>query len=480
MNGFEPVIGLEVHIQLKTMSKLFCGCPTAYGAEPNTQVCPVRSGYPGTLPVLNRKAVEYAIKMALAIGGNINRRSRFARKNYFYPDLPKGYQISQYEHPLAKGGAIAIKDDAGQEKKIRIARIHLEEEAGKSIYDRVNNRRLLDFNRCGIPLIEIVTLPDMSSAGEAYRFLSRVKQIAEYLDITSGNMNEGALRCDVNISIIPRGDNRRSARHEIKNMNSFKFARQAIKHEIKKQVQIIKRGGKVTEQTMLWDEKRRVTRPMRSKEIAADYRYFPEPDLPMLEVSADWIAKIKQDMPELPVEKQRRFTSQYKITPDAAEVLTSTKELADYYEAVVRTCGNARMAANWVMTKILHEQKSDNLIKTTVRPEYLGQLISMVDAGEISGKTAGETFAEMSRTGRPPQAIIKTSGRWLKSDKKALAKIVEKVLNNNRKEIEKYLAGKTEILNYFIGRVMEQTDGCADPQAVSSLLRKALAKRRGR
>ncbi|MCD6162922.1 MAG: Asp-tRNA(Asn)/Glu-tRNA(Gln) amidotransferase subunit GatB [candidate division Zixibacteria bacterium] len=479
MVKYEAVIGLEAHVQLKTAAKIFCGCSTSYGAEPNTQVCPICLGMPGVLPKLNKKAVEYAIKMILAVGGTISPESEFARKNYLYPDLPKGYQISQFEFPLSKGGAVVIRDANDIEKKIRLNRIHIEEEAGKSFHDIDDRYSFIDFNRCGTPLLEIVSEPDMRTSKEASDFLNKIKQIAVYLDISSGNMNEGAFRCDVNVSVRQSGQKEYGARREIKNMNSFKFIVKAIDYEIEKQIEIIKSGGCISQQTMLWDEKAFITKPMRVKEGASDYRYFPEPDLMRLDVSSEWIEEIKDTMPELPDAKLQRFIGEYKIPAGDAEILTSSRNLSDYYETVVKISGEPKLSANWIMTELMREIKETDISQIKAAPENLGGLIKMITTSEISGKIAKDVFAEMIKTGNTAEAIVEQKGSRQVSDIDKLSAIVEKILVDNKSNVKKYLDGKEALFSFFIGLVMKGTDGRANPAMVNRILKDALNKLRG-
>ncbi|MCP4583948.1 MAG: Asp-tRNA(Asn)/Glu-tRNA(Gln) amidotransferase subunit GatB [candidate division Zixibacteria bacterium] len=479
MADYEGVIGLEIHVQLKTESKLFCQCPAEYGGKPNSRVCPICLGLPGALPALNRAAVEYAVRMALALNCNVNSQSAFARKNYFYPDLPKGYQISQYEFPLAENGSINILGEANIEKNIRVSRIHLEEEAGKSFHDMDNRHSFIDYNRCGVPLIEIVTEPDLGSGEEAYALLNKIKRIAEYLDITTGNMDQGALRCDVNISIRRAGDTGLSTRREIKNMNSFKFARKAIDYEIFKQMEIIGSGGKVLQQTMLWDEKTGITMPMRAKEEMDDYRYFPEPDLKPLEVSLDWINEISRNLPELPDEKLDRFVKDYKLTADKARALIASPNLADYYEKVVNNSGDPVLSANWILTELLREIKETDIEHIKLKPENLGELIKIIKSGQISSRIAKDLFKQMITTGRAAGKIENIVKLNQISDKKQLGKIVENVLSLNQNHVKMYLSGKERLFGYFMGQVMDKTDGRANPGIVRELLTQALKYSKG-
>ena len=479
LSEYEAVIGLEVHIQLKTDSKIFCGCSTAFGGEPNIRVCPVCLGMPGVLPKINKRAVEFTIKMVLATAGTVHQESIFARKNYFYPDLPKGYQISQYEFPIATGGAVIIKNKDGEQKRIRLSRIHLEEEAGKLFHDTDDRCSYIDLNRCGIPLVEIVTEPDLRSSEEAYLFLSKIKQIAEYLDICSGNMEEGAIRCDINISVKSKGDKNYGTRREIKNMNSLKFIKRAIDYERDSQIQIIKSGGNISQETMLWDEKVGVTKLMRTKEESEDYRYFPEPDLMRLEITPEWIERVRKTLPELPDEKYRRFIRQYGIPAYDVGVLTSSRNLADYFEVVALVSKQPKLASNWVMVELMREIKETDISRIKVRPENLGTLITMIAMGKISSRSAKDVFAEMVRTGRNAEEIVKAEGLKQISDKAKIEKVVKLVLDNNRVSVRKYLRGKEGLFGFFFGQVMRETNGRAEPGLVNKILMDELNKRRG-
>ena len=471
MVNYEGVIGLEVHIQLKTKSKMFCSCAASYGALPNTQVCPVCLGMPGTLPVINKTAIEYAMKLALALNAKINLESQFARKNYFYPDLPKGYQISQFEIPLARDGYVRLG-----KKTVRIREIHLEEEAGKSIHDSAHDCTLVDYNRCGVPLIEIVTEPDMNSSDEAYAFLHKIKQLAEYLDITTGNMQEGALRWDVNVSIRKPGEIESGARHEIKNMNSFRFAVKAIDYEIESQSKTRKSGQKITHQTMLYNEAENITRPMRVKEGADDYRYFPEPDLPPLIIDEKRLGDIRRALTELPETKHRRFIADYNLRDDQALALISTRQLADYFEATVEAKADSNLAANWIINECPREMKEGDLSALTVMPSSLAELMNAIESEEISAKAAKDVFAEMLKSGKSPREIIEKSNLTQISDRAYLRKIIEKVLSESEDNIKLYLSGKTGLFGYFVGEAIKATEGKANPKIVNELLTELLSE----
>jgi aspartyl-tRNA(Asn)/glutamyl-tRNA(Gln) amidotransferase subunit B len=480
LSEYEAMVGLEVHVQLKTASKLFCGCSAAYGGEPNTRVCPICLGMPGVLPKINKRAVEFTIKMVLATGGTVKQQSIFARKNYFYPDLPKGYQISQYEFPIATGGAVMIQNKGGRQKKIRLSRIHLEEEAGKLFHDVDKRSSYVDFNRCGIPLIEIVTEPDLRSGEEAYIFLDKIKQIVEYLDICTGNMEEGAIRCDINVSVRPEGNKDYGTRREIKNMNSLKFTERAINYEKERQIEIIKSGGKISQETMLWDERAGVTKLMRTKEESEDYRYFPEPDLMHLKVAPGWVEGIKKNIPELPDEKYHRFIKQYGIPAYDARVLTSSRSLADYFENVTFVSKQPKLASNWVMVELMQKIKKTDISQVKVKPENLGVLIEMIATEEISSKMAKDVFAEMIKTGRPAEEIVEAGGLKQISDKVEINKAVKLVLDNNRVGVRKYHGGKEGLFGFFVGQVMRATNNKANPRLVNEILKDELNKRKGR
>jgi aspartyl-tRNA(Asn)/glutamyl-tRNA(Gln) amidotransferase subunit B len=479
---YESIIGLEVHAQLSTESKIFCGCSTEFGNPPNTQTCPVCLGMPGVLPVLNKKAVGYAIRMALAVNGTINPKSVFARKNYFYPDLPKGYQISQYEKPLSTGGFIEIETDSGM-KKIRIRRIHLEEDAGKSIHPEDGadeDQTSVDLNRCGIPLIEIVSEPDISSPQEAYLYLVKLRQLVQYLGICSGNMEEGALRCDANVSVRPKGREKFGINTEVKNLNSFRGVRKALSYEINRQIRILKNGGTVEKETLLWDEKKQMCFTMRTKEESPDYRYFPEPDLMTLTISEDWIDRIKKDLPELPDQKRERFVTEYKIPEYDAGILTSFKDLADYYEECVKHHPHPKSVSNWVMGEVLRELKEREIeiCDFQVTPKNLAGLLREIEKGTISGKMAKEVFLEMAQCGTDASRIIMQKDLHQISDGRELNRIVEQVLTENPENVKMYHAGEEKLFGFFVGQVMKKAKGRANPKLVNEVLRTKLSKKR--
>jgi aspartyl-tRNA(Asn)/glutamyl-tRNA(Gln) amidotransferase subunit B len=481
-HNYEAVIGLECHAQLFTNSKLFCSCSTRFGEEPNLNTCPVCLGLPGALPVLNRAAVAMAIKAGLALDCRINPESQWARKNYFYPDLPKGYQISQFDRPLAQNGHIEISLDGGR-KRIGINRIHMEEDAGKSLHEGFpdsNRSTYLDFNRSGVPLIEIVTEPDIRSSAEAYDYLARLKQILEYLDVCDGNMEEGSLRCDANVSVRRVGEEKFGTRTELKNINSFRFVQKAIDFEISRQIDVIEGGGRVIQETRLWNSVEERTVSMRSKEEAHDYRYFPDPDLPLLTVDAEWINRVHNSMPTLPEERRQRFVREYALSEYDAGVLTATRALADFFEETVKRSGQPKTAANWIMGDLLRFYKENNvdvkdLSQSPVTPEMLSGMIQLVEKGTISGKIAKTVLEEMYRTGKSPQAIIEEKGLVQISNSAEIENIVEKVLEENPDPVGQYRSGKTGTLGFFVGQVMKATGGRANPQTVNDILRKKLA-----
>ncbi|NOX36821.1 MAG: Asp-tRNA(Asn)/Glu-tRNA(Gln) amidotransferase subunit GatB [Calditrichaeota bacterium] len=475
---YEAVIGLEVHAQLLTDSKIFCGCSTTFGAEPNSQTCPVCLGMPGVLPVLNERAVEFAIKMGLATHCKIAPFSRFARKNYFYPDLPKGYQISQYELPLCSDGYVDIELEDGTRKRIGIIRIHLEEDAGKSIHDPVlaGEDTLVDLNRCGVPLIEIVSAPDLRSPQEAYAYLVRLKQLVTYLGICDGNMEEGSLRCDANVSVRPVGSTEFGVKTEVKNMNSFRNVERALTFEINRQIQLLESGGEVVQETLLWDAHAGEARPMRSKEEAHDYRYFPEPDLVPMVIEESWVQKIRESLPELPLARKERFMEQYKLPAYDAGILTMTRELADYYEAVVTECRDYKLASNWVMgevLRVLNERKIE-ITEFPISAQQLARLLNLILDETISSKIAKTVYEEMLNTGEDPAKIVEKKGLAQVTDRATIEAIVVKVLEENPKQVEQYRSGKEKVFGYFVGQVMRATRGKANPGLVNEILKEKL------
>jgi aspartyl-tRNA(Asn)/glutamyl-tRNA(Gln) amidotransferase subunit B len=476
---YEVVIGLEVHAQLSTRTKIFCGCSTTFGAPPNTQTCPVCLGLPGVLPVLNRRAVEFAIKTALACHGEVVPRCRFARKNYFYPDMPKNYQISQYDEPLVSGGYIEIPTPEGM-KRIRLVRIHLEEDVGKSIHgENLDDPRAsyVDFNRSGVPLMEVVSQPDLSSPEEAKLYLQRLRTILQYLEVCDGNMEEGSFRCDANVSLRPRVAREYGTKVEIKNMNSFRNVQRALEYEVTRQTKALDAGDKLVQETRLWDATRTLTRSMRSKEYAHDYRYFPEPDLVPLATTREWIEEIRRTLPELPDTRMQRFVAEYGIPEYDAGVLTSSKALADYYEACIKRYPKPKVVSNWIMVELLRALNRDGIEveQSRVSPENLADLLTLVDDGTISGTMAKTVFDGMYETGKAAAAIVQEKGLRQISDEDALVAAIEQVLVNNPKEVDEFRAGREKLLSFFMGQVMKATQGKANPQAVNKLLRQKLA-----
>jgi aspartyl-tRNA(Asn)/glutamyl-tRNA(Gln) amidotransferase subunit B len=473
---FEPVIGLEIHAQLLTDAKIFCGCSTKFGAAPNTHTCPVCLGMPGVLPVLNRKVVEFMMKMALATHCELNRECNFARKNYFYPDLPKGYQISQYAHPPAEHGWVEVEVNGGM-KRIGITRIHMEEDAGKLMHDEHNPASYVDLNRTGVPLIEIVSEPDIRGAEEAAAYLRRLHEILVYLEICDGNMEEGSFRCDANISLRPLETEPFGTRAELKNMNSFRNVQRALEYEIKRQQYVLEGGGKVVQETRLWDDTAGVTHSMRGKEEAHDYRYFPDPDLVPIVIDDAWIAEVRKGQPELPLEKRERFMREYQLSPYDAGVLTASRALSDYYEEVVRLSGEPKIAANWVMGDILrflNEEKRD-IRECPTTPASLAAMIRLIQEGSISGKMAKEVSEAMYKSGKTPQAIITEKGLVQITDEEALAKTVAAILEKNPEQVAQYRAGKEKVFGFFVGQAMKATQGKANPQLINDILKKMLA-----
>ncbi len=475
---YEAVIGLEIHAQLLTRSKIFCGCSTRFGAEPNANTCPVCTGMPGVLPVLNEKVVELALRTAVALHGTIPRRSVFARKNYFYPDLPKGYQISQFEAPLSLGGYIDIEGE-GWSRRVRITRIHMEEDAGKLVYEGTMDRAeagFVDLNRTGVPLIEIVTEPDLRSPEEAGAFLRKLRSILRYLGVCDGNMEEGSLRCDANVSLRPVGTRELGVKTELKNMNSFRYVERALEYEIERQTTLLEEGEEVVQETRLWDSSRNLTLGMRGKEEAHDYRYFPDPDLVPVEIDADWVEEIRRNLPELPDEKMRRFVEVYGLPETDAKILTGTAELAGFFEKTVAEFDRPKKVSNWILTELLRElNKDDREIDTcAVTPGHLARLLAMVEGGEISGKIGKQVFAEMYRTGKAPEAIVKEKGWSQIQDTSELGAVIDRVLEEHPAEVEKYRAGKEKVFGFFVGQVMKATRGQADPKLVNALLRERL------
>lgn len=475
---YEPVIGLEVHAQLLTQSKIFCGCSTSFGMKENSQICPICLGMPGVLPVLNRKAVEFAIKMGLATNCIIASNSIFARKNYFYPDLPKGYQITQYEAPLCQDGYIEIELD-NKIKTIGILRIHLEEDAGKSIHAETwvkEDETVVDFNRSGVPLIEIVSKPEIHSPPEAYSYLSALRRLLQYLEICDGNMEQGSLRCDANVSIRPIGTQQFGVKTELKNMNSFHSIEKALVYEIERQIQIIQSGEKVQQVTLLWDANKNIAIPMRTKEEAHDYRYFPEPDLLSIKIEHSWLEDISEQLSELPLQRRNRFMSQYEIPKYDANILTESKTIADYYERVAESVPDPKLVSNWVMGEILHIIKTQpNSPEPPISSSALAELLNLIINETISEKIAREILKEMIASDKSAATIVKEKNLQQISDIKMLAKIIAEVIDAYRDEVAKYQTGRTELLDFLIGQVMQRTQGKANPHLVNQLLQEKIS-----
>jgi aspartyl-tRNA(Asn)/glutamyl-tRNA(Gln) amidotransferase subunit B len=475
---YETVIGLEVHVQLATATKIFCGCPTGFGVPPNTNVCPVCLGLPGALPVLNRQAVELALRAALALNCRIRPYSRFARKNYFYPDLPKGYQISQYDEPFAEGGYVDIVVD-GAARHIGLTRIHMEDDAGKSVHEgfRDSDRySYVDLNRSGTPLIEIVSEPDMRSSAEAHAFLTELKQALQFIDVSTCDMEKGHLRCDGNVSVRLKGAEKLGTKVEVKNVNSFRFLKEALDYEVLRQVSVLESGGTIHQETRLYDPETGETAGMRSKEEAHDYRYFPEPDLVPLRISEKWLAEIRSTMPELPAVKRARFIGEFGLREYDADVLTQSRPLGEYYETVATVSGDPKTAANWVMGDLMGALKAEGqeITDSPVTPENLGALVKLIGSGELSGKLAKEVFPKMFSTGDAPAAIIEREGLKQISDTGALEKVIADVIAANPKQVEQYKGGKTTVVNFLVGQAMKATRGQANVAVVTELFKKTL------
>ena len=471
---FETVIGLEIHAQLKTNSKIFCGCSTTFGAPPNSNTCPVCLGMPGVLPVLNKKVVEYSIKMGLATGSVINRSNQFARKNYFYPDLPKGYQTSQFDLPIVGRGSVEIEVD-GVQRTIGITRMHMEEDAGKLIHDALEPVSHVDLNRTGTPLLEIVSEPDIRSPGEASAYLKKIHSLLRYLDICDGNMQEGSFRCDANISLRPVGQKEFGTRTELKNMNSFKHVQNALEYEVRRQRDILLDGGEVVQETLLWDPDRNCSESMRSKEDAHDYRYFPCPDLVPVEISDEWIEEVRSTLPELPDQRKSRFISEFDLPEYDAALLTSEKEIADYFEATVQRGGKPKKISNWMMTELLRELKGESITSCKVTPDQLAALLLMVQENTISGKIAKTVFQEMMLSGKGPKAIVKDRNLLQVSDERELLILVKQIISKNSTQAEDFRNGKTKLMGFFVGQLMQKTKGKANPKLANELFLKELS-----
>jgi len=468
---YEAVIGLEVHAQLLTKSKAFAPVSTEFGGAPNTQVSPLCLGHPGTLPVLNENLVRYIIKMGLATNCSISRKSIFARKNYFYPDLPKGYQISQYETPICYGGHIEIKSD-GKRKRVGITRIHMEEDAGKSIHDQDPFHTLIDLNRAGVPLIEIVSEPDLRTPQEAYAYLNRIKQIVQYLEICDGNMEEGSLRCDANISVRPKDQKKLGTRTELKNMNSFRNVERAIQFEIERQTELIERGDEVVQETLLWDAHKMETRTMRSKEEAHDYRYFPEPDIPPVVVTDSLLEEIRQELPELPDVRLKRFMNEYQMSEEDAKTLTEDRYLADYYEEVAEEAGSPKAASNVILSEVLRilNEKSIGIKQFPISAERLAELITLREGEKINSSAMTEIFDAMVTGDKPARVLAEEMNLLQVSDTGFIEPIVDEVINQHPDEVKRFKEGKKGLIGFFIGQVMQRSEGKANPNLVRELV----------
>jgi aspartyl-tRNA(Asn)/glutamyl-tRNA(Gln) amidotransferase subunit B len=479
MEKYEAVIGLEVHAQLETLTKAFCGCLTRFGDAPNSNTCPVCLGLPGALPVLNKRALELAMRAALALSCKIQPRSRFARKNYFYPDLPKGYQISMYELPLATGGSLQM-DLEGRKKSIGITRVHLEEDAGKSLHEGFPDSdrwSYLDFNRCGVPLIEIVSDPDLRTPAEAYAYLNTLKQVLEYTGVSDCDMEKGSLRCDANVSVRLRGAPKFGTKAEVKNLNSFRYLAHALEHEMERQIGILETGGTVRQETRLWNVAAGRTEPMRSKEFAHDYRYFPEPDLLPVAVSEAMIAAVRREMPELPAARVERFLREYEITPYDAGVLTLTRDLADYFEATAKAGAPAKSAAHWISVELLRRLKDggQEISECPVTSTALAELLKKVESGEITAASGKKVFAKMFEMGKSAAEIIAAEGLGQITDAAAIEEVARQVVARNADNVAKYRAGNEGVFKFLVGQVMRETRGQANPQLVHEILKRVLA-----
>ena len=473
--AFEPVIGLEVHAQLKTKTKIFCNCSTAFGKAPNANTCPVCTGMPGVLPVLNKQAVTFAIKAALATQCTINRESRFDRKNYFYPDLPKGYQISQFAQPIAEHGFLDIEADE-KKKRIGITRIHMEEDAGKLIHDPLRGKSMVDLNRTGIPLIEIVSEPDLRTAAQAGAYLRKLHAIVKYIDVCDGNMEQGSFRCDANVSLRPVGQEEFGTRTELKNLNSFRNVEKAILYEIQRQTYVLEEGGQVIQETRLWDPSKNRSASMRGKEEAHDYRYFPDPDLVPLIVDDAWIQEVSSTMPELPDEKKQRFIQEYSLSEYDAGVLTAGLDMASFFEETIKPLKNIKQAANWTMTTLMGmlNTKGIEISESPVSAHGFSKLLGLLESSRINANAAKTVFEQMVETGKDPESIVKEKGLEQVSDQGELEAMVNEIIQENPKEAEAYKNGKTKLFSFFMGQVMKKTRGKADPKVVTPMLKSKL------
>ncbi len=472
---YEAVIGLEIHVQMDTRTKLFCSCPVEFGAQPNTNVCPVCLGMPGSLPVLNRKAVEYAVRASLALNCRVHEESIFARKNYFYPDLPKGYQISQYEKPLATDGHLEIELPDGSRKKVRIRRLHIEEDAGKNIHE--GNKSYVDLNRAGTPLMEIVTEPDLSSPEEARIFLETLRNVMRYTSVSKADMEKGQLRCDINVSIRPKGSKELGTRTEIKNVNSFRFVQKALEYEIERQIKVVSEGGKVQQETRTFDPSTGRTYTMRTKEEAEDYRYFPDPDLLPLRIERKWIEEIRASMPELPDQRLKRLLSQYSLSEYEAKIFVQHKELGDFFEKAVSSFAEPKLIANWLLNDLLGllNEKQIPIEDSPVPPENLAELVKLVKENVISTKIGKEVIREMVETSKSASQIVEEKGLRQITDEDSIRKIVQEVLSRFPQEVERYKGGEQKLLGFFVGQVMKETRGKANPKLVNEMVRKLLS-----
>ncbi len=479
MPNYETVIGLEVHIHLLTRTKIFCGCSTRFGAEANTQVCPVCLGLPGSLPVLNRQAVEFAIRLALATQSFIRPRSTFARKNYFYPDLPKGYQISQFEEPFCEQGFLEVRTGDSAAKRIRLNRIHLEEDAGKSVHAEAyvaGDETLIDINRCGVPLLEIVTEPDLRSPEEAHAYLVQLRRLVRYLGVCDGNMEEGSLRCDANVSIRPQGSTTLGVKTEVKNMNSFASVQAAIAFEVQRQMQLVNSGKAVEQVTLLWDANRGVAEPMRSKEYSHDYRYFPEPDLPAIQVPEAWIDEVRRNMPQLAEARQERYTQEWGLPAYDAAVLTDDRDIADYFERVAGRVADKKLVSNWVMGEVLRSLKEDKVAITDFRvtSDALAELLHLISRNVLNQTAAKKVFEGVRQTGATPAQIMKERGLEQISDEGALAGVIDQVLTQHPQEAAAYRQGQQKVFGFLVGEVMKASSGKANPKMTQEILRRKL------
>ncbi len=471
---YEAVIGLEIHVQMDTKTKMFCSCPVEFGAEPNTNVCPVCLGMPGSLPVVNRRAVEFAVRASLALNCEVHTESIFARKNYFYPDLPKGYQISQYERPLATNGWVEIELPSGEKKRIRIRRLHIEEDAGKNIHE--GSKSFVDLNRAGTPLMEIVTEPDIRSAEEARIFLEALRNIMRYTGVSKADMEKGQLRCDINVSVRPKGSDKLGTRTEIKNVNSFRFVQKAIEYEVERQIRVLEEGGEIVQETRTFDPATGKTYPMRSKEEAEDYRYFPDPDLLPLVVKEGWVEEIRKNMPELPHQRLERLLSQYGISEYEAKIFVQHKELGDFFEEAVKKFNEPKMIANWLLNDLLGllNDKQIPLEESPVSPEKLAELVKLIKENVISTKIGKEVIKEMVETGKSASQIVEEKGLKQITDEGKIRKIVEEVVSRFPSEVERFRHGEEKLIGFFVGQVMRETKGKANPKLVNQILREVL------